>query len=59
MCPAIFRPVWLLPGWCELHAEFRSFRLDRITAFEHCDERYSQVPGCRLTDYLRAVGYPL
>jgi predicted DNA-binding transcriptional regulator YafY len=59
MCPAIFRPGWLLPGWCELRADFRSFRLDWITALEHGDERYPQVPGCRLADYLHTVGYPL
>ena len=59
MCPAIFRPVWLLPGWCELHAEFRSFRLDRITALEHGAALHLQGPGRRLTDYLYAVGYPL
>jgi predicted DNA-binding transcriptional regulator YafY len=56
---AFFPPVWLLLGWCELRADFRPFRLDRITALEHRDDRYPQVPGRRLTDYLRAVGYPL
>jgi predicted DNA-binding transcriptional regulator YafY len=59
MSLAFFPPVWLLLGWCELRADFRSFRLDRITALKHHDERYPQVPGRRLTDYLRAVGYPL
>jgi predicted DNA-binding transcriptional regulator YafY len=59
MSLAFFPPVWLLLGWCELRADFRSFRLDRITALEHHDERYPQVPGRRLTDYLRAVGHPL
>ena len=54
---AFFPPVWLLLGWCELRADFRSFRLDRIAAIKHLDERYRPTPGRRLTDYLRRVGY--
>src|SRR3954451_1981954 len=54
---AFFPPVWLLLGWCELRAGFRSFRLDRIAAVEHLDERYRPTPGRRLTDYLHRVGY--
>ena len=57
MSLAFFPPVWLLLGWCELRADFRSFRLDRIAAVEHLDERYRPTPGRRLTDYLRRVGH--
>jgi predicted DNA-binding transcriptional regulator YafY len=50
LCLAFFPPVWLLLGWCELRADFRPFRLDRIATVEHLDERYRPTPGWRLVD---------
>ncbi len=52
-----FPPVWLSLGWCELRDDFRAFRLDRIERLEVRDERFPQVPGRRLVDFLRRQGY--
>lgn len=32
----------LIIAWCELRADFRSFRTDRIVAAEACDEKYRE-----------------
>jgi predicted DNA-binding transcriptional regulator YafY len=53
MSLAFFPPVWLAVAWCELREDFRSFRVDRIGRMEPLDERYPQVAGRRLVDYLR------
>lgn len=47
--------VWTLGAWCELRADFRSFRLDRITALQQLDERFRDEPGRTLADLLRQV----
>jgi predicted DNA-binding transcriptional regulator YafY len=47
---------WSLAARCELRQDFRSFRLDRITALHTFDERYPDEQGKRLRDFLRAVG---
>lgn len=52
---AFFPPVWLLVGWCELRCDFRSFRLDRVTAAEFLTDRYPTLPGRRLVDYIRRM----
>ncbi len=49
---ALFPPVWLLAGWCELRGDFRSFRLDRIQASTITDIAFPATPGRRLTDYI-------
>jgi predicted DNA-binding transcriptional regulator YafY len=53
MALAFFPPVWLLLAWCELRQDFRSFRLDRIEAIWFHAERFPDVPGRRLVDFLR------
>jgi predicted DNA-binding transcriptional regulator YafY len=37
--------VRLVIAWCELRADFRSFRTDRVTAAEFLDERYPERPA--------------
>ncbi len=49
---AFYGPVWLLTAWCELRADFRSFRLDRISELEVLDERFRPEPGKTLHDML-------
>jgi predicted DNA-binding transcriptional regulator YafY len=48
-----FGPVWLLAAWCELRADFRSFRLDRIQAFRVEPDRFRAEPGKTLNDFLK------
>ena len=48
--------TWTLAAWCELRQDFRSFRIDRVRAFEPLDERFADEPGRTLADLLRAVG---
>ena len=48
--------VWTLAAWCETRQGFRSFRVDRIEAFEVTDERFRDEPGKTLADLLREVG---
>ncbi|MEZ5825027.1 MAG: YafY family protein [Geminicoccaceae bacterium] len=42
MCLAFFPPNWLALSYCELRKDFRSFRMDRITAARIGDERFPQ-----------------
>jgi predicted DNA-binding transcriptional regulator YafY len=48
--------VWTLGAWCELRADFRNFRLDRIAALHLPGERFQDQPGRTLADFLRHVG---
>ena len=48
--------VWTLAAWCEVREDFRSFRVDRITALEVQDERFRDEPGKTLADLLRHHG---
>jgi len=52
---AFFPPVWLLVGWCELRRDFRSFRLDRVVEADFLEDRFPQVPGRRLVDFVKRV----
>ena len=47
--------VWTLVGWCELRSDFRSFRVDRITAVVVLERRCTDEPGKRLDDFLARV----
>jgi predicted DNA-binding transcriptional regulator YafY len=47
--------VWTLAAWCETRADFRSFRVDRITRLALSDERFRDEPGRTLADLQRAV----
>ncbi|ASG20446.1 helix-turn-helix transcriptional regulator [Nitrospirillum viridazoti] len=53
---SFFGPVWLLIAWCELKADFRCFRLDRLRASEVLDQTFRDEPGKRLVDFRRAKG---
>ncbi|WP_437332526.1 helix-turn-helix transcriptional regulator [Sorangium sp. So ce394] len=44
---------WSLAAWCELRAEFRSFRLDRMHGLEVLDERFEEAEGRTLDDFFR------
>jgi predicted DNA-binding transcriptional regulator YafY len=46
---------WTVGAWCELRNDFRSFRLDRINQLQLSDDRFADVAGRRLDDYLRAA----
>lgn len=48
-------PAWTLTAWCELRDDFRSFRLDRITALVVLDETFVPEPGRTLDDFYRRV----
>ncbi|HTE40454.1 MAG TPA: YafY family protein [Steroidobacteraceae bacterium] len=47
--------AWSLGAWCELRKDFRNFRLDRITNSQMLEEQFTDEPGQRLADLLRAV----
>lgn len=47
--------VWTLTGWCELRADFRNFRLDRIVDLEMLTSHFQATPGKQLDDYLRQI----
>jgi len=49
---AFYGPVWLLLSWCELRQDFRSFRLDRMSALEVLNEPFRPEPGKTLQDLL-------
>ena len=50
--------VWTLAAWCELRADFRGFRVDRVAAVQVLQERFADEPGRTLPDLLRAVRKP-
>jgi len=45
--------VWTLAAWREARDDFRSFRVDRITAVVVLDERFRDEPGRSLADLFR------
>ena len=47
--------VWTLVTWCELRADFRVFRLDRIAACEPCQRTFEPAPGQTLADFERRM----
>ncbi len=47
--------TWTLAAWCELRADFRSFRVDRLQAVDVLDERFRDEPGRTLADMQRRV----
>jgi predicted DNA-binding transcriptional regulator YafY len=46
--------VWTLAAWCELRQDFRSFRVDRMTALALADP-FPRVAGRTLADYMACV----
>ncbi|MEH3148162.1 MAG: YafY family protein [Methylobacterium frigidaeris] len=57
---AFFDQVRVLLGWCELRADFRSFRTDRIGDAVPLDDRYPKHRGVLLKEWRRAqrIGPP-
>lgn len=49
---AFYGPIWLMLGWCELRDDFRSFRVDRMTAAARTGDRFALEVGKRRQDYL-------
>tara|TARA_Y100000588_G_scaffold27926_1_gene27289 strand:+ start:143 stop:562 length:420 start_codon:yes stop_codon:yes gene_type:complete len=47
--------VWTLVAWCELRADFRMFRLDRIDRMTDTDETFRPERGKTLTDFYRTM----
>jgi predicted DNA-binding transcriptional regulator YafY len=47
--------VWTLAAWCELRADFRNFRADRITGIADCGDTFRDEPGRTLRDFLRQI----
>lgn len=47
--------VWTLASWCELRDDFRTFRVDRAEQLRLSEERYPNVAGRTLNDYLSRV----
>lgn len=43
---------WTLSAWCELRADFRNFRLDRIAKVTRTARTFTDEPGKRLEDFL-------
>jgi predicted DNA-binding transcriptional regulator YafY len=48
--------TWTLGAWCELRADFRSFRIDRIAVLHPLDAHFRNEAGRTLADFLRHVG---
>jgi predicted DNA-binding transcriptional regulator YafY len=44
--------TWTLAAWCELRADFRNFRADRITGLVECGDRFRHEPGKTLKDFV-------
>jgi predicted DNA-binding transcriptional regulator YafY len=47
--------TWTLAAWCELRADFRNFRADRIGACIECGDTFRSEPGKTLADFLRRM----
>lgn len=47
--------VWTCTAWCELRADFRVFRIDRLDRCETTGDVFTPEPGKTLRDYLQRV----
>lgn len=56
LCLAYWGQVWTLGAWCEMRADFRNFRLDRIAGFRPLDRSFVETPEISLAAFLRCVG---
>jgi predicted DNA-binding transcriptional regulator YafY len=43
---------WTMVGWCETRHDFRNFRLDRMEQLVRRDEKFEDIEGRSLKDYL-------
>lgn len=48
--------AWSMTAWCELRADFRNFRLDRVADARLLDDTFADEPGRTLEDYFRLEG---
>jgi len=55
LCLTFWGKLWLVSAWCELRADFRSFRPDRMDAIELLDERFAAEDGKDLETFLSRV----
>ncbi|MFI4969615.1 MAG: helix-turn-helix transcriptional regulator, partial [Lysobacterales bacterium] len=56
LCLAFWGGAWTIGSWCRLRGDFRSFRPDRIAAFEATGEMFVETAARGLAAYLRASG---
>jgi predicted DNA-binding transcriptional regulator YafY len=56
LCLSFWGGTWTLGAWCRLRRDFRSFRPDRIVAFEPSGEIFEDDAKRGLEAYLRKVG---
>ena len=56
LCLAFWGGVWTLGSWCRLRRDFRTFRPDRIAAFEPTGEVFVETPERGMAAYVRAMG---
>jgi predicted DNA-binding transcriptional regulator YafY len=56
LCLSFWGGTWTLGAWCRLRRDFRSFRPDRIVAFETSGETFIDDAKRGLEAYLRKVG---
>jgi predicted DNA-binding transcriptional regulator YafY len=47
--------TWSVAAWCESREDFRIFRLDRIRRLEMDAEKFDEVPGRTLEDFVKSV----
>ncbi len=47
--------TWTIAAWCEARADFRIFRLDRIRSLQIGVERFEEIPGRTLADFVERV----
>jgi predicted DNA-binding transcriptional regulator YafY len=47
--------TWSIAAWCESREDFRVFRLDRIRGLRMGDEKFEEVPGRTLADFVESV----
>lgn len=55
LCLVLMMSSWMLAAWCELRADFRSFRLDRVDRMTVLDEAFEEQPDQGLEAFLRKV----
>jgi len=51
-----WRTTWSVAAWCESREDFRIFRLDRIRSLHMGGEKFEEVPGRTLEDFVESVG---
>jgi predicted DNA-binding transcriptional regulator YafY len=47
--------TWSVAAWCESREDFRIFRLDRIRSLQMVGEKFEEVPGRTLEDFVESV----